>query len=207
MTKQQIIAEAQLYLDDTTDLSSQELSDLFDAKYAEYNSRKPWEGTKKQGADTTSTSLPYVPLETDFLYLTQNANSTDSSVTAQRPVIFRGATYKPYEVVSWSDRRQYRDAEGYAYLDIPNSRIYFTKQPTIAEAVEYDYHAAMAVLANGDSPWFPAAYHPVLFHEMVVDDFIIQQSDKAKSYKNENKALAEQYYRNHCYQNARLIQM
>jgi hypothetical protein len=46
MTKQQIIAEAQLYLDDTTDLSSQELSDLFDAKYAEYNSRKPWEGTK-----------------------------------------------------------------------------------------------------------------------------------------------------------------
>lgn len=207
MTKSEIITKAQLYLDDTSDLSTMEVSDLFDVKYAELNSRKPWEGTKKEGTGTTSTSLAYVSMPSDFRYLVQNANHTDSSYEALRPVIFRGSTYTPYQVVSWSDRRQYRNQSGYAYIDIVNGRLYFTEQPTVAEAVEYDYHSSMTALTDNDSPWFPSEFHPVLFHEMVVDDFIIQQSDKAKSYAGENKQLAQKYYGNMEYWNASLIQM
>lgn len=207
MTKQEIITKAQLYLDDTTDLSDAELSDLFDMKYRDLNSRKPWEGTKKVGTGTTSTSVPYIALALDFLYLTQNANHTGSEYEAQRPVVYVGTTYEPYQVVSWSDRRSYRDQDGYAFIDWPNLRLQFTAQPTSAKAVEYDYHGTMTELGDAGVPWFPEEFHPWLFHEMVVDDFIIQQSDKAKSYAIENQQKADRYYNNMCYWNSNLVQM
>lgn len=207
MTKSEIINKAQLYLDDTSELSTEEFSDLFDMKYRDINSRKPWEGTKKEGSDTTSITVPYVALETDFLYLTANANYTTSNAEASRPVIFVGTDYRPYHVVSWSDRRQYRDVEGYAYIDFPNMRLVFTKQPTEAKPVEYDYHGSMTALTDNDEPWFPEEFHPWLFHEMVVDDFIIQQSDKARSYAQENSSMAERYYKNMCYWNSNLVQL
>lgn len=207
MTKAQIIVKAQLYLDDASELSTQEFSDLFDKMYRKVNSSRPWEGTKKQGADTTSTSLQYVPLETDFLFLTQNANYTDSSEGASRPVVFRGTSYKEYEVVSWSDRRQYRNSDAHAWIDYPNLRLYFSKIPTVVETVEYDYHSQMPALATSASPWFPAEYHDVIYHMMCADDFVIQQSDKAKSYKSENEKMAQDYLEEMAWWNSQLVQI
>lgn len=207
MTKSQIITKAQLYLDDASELSTQEFSDLFDKVYRIINSSRPWEGTKKEGTGTTSTSVPYVALETDFLYLTANNNATDNSVEASGPVVFRGTNYSPYKVVSWSDRRHYRDADGYAYIDFANGRLYFTKQPAVAESVEYDYHAQMPALGNNDSPWFPAEFHDAIYHLMCVDDFIIQQSDKAKSYASDNQKAADKILESMAYWNSQLVQI
>lgn len=204
MTKSELIVKAQLYLDDTSDLSSAEFSDLFDKMYRKVNSYLPWEGTKSEGTGTTSTTVPYVALPSDFLYLTANANYTDSSEYASRPVVFRGTGYTPYEVVSWSDRRQYRQ-DSKAYIDFANSRLYFTKQPTVAESVEFDYHAQQTALTDNDSPWFPEEYHDVLYHMMVSDDFIIQQSDKAKSYKSENDKIAKDYLEQMAWWNSQLV--
>ena len=207
MTKQEVITRAQLYLDDSSELSDSEFSDLFDIKYAEISSRRPWESLKKEATGTTSTTLPYIALPTDFRYLVQNANYTDNSHEASLPVIFRGSQYSPFKVVSWSDRRQYRNQDGYAYIDAANNRLVFTYQPTVAELYEFDYMSAPAVLALSGTPWFQSEFHPILFHEMVSDDYIIQQSNKAESYQQENKALAETYYRNMEYRNAKLVQM
>lgn len=207
MTKSEIITKAQLYLDDTSDLSTQEFSDLFDKMYRQVTADRPWEGTKKEANGLTSLSVPYIPLESDFLYLTANHNHTDSSYEASRPVVFRGSNYDPYQVVSWSDRRQYRNTAGYAYVDFANSRLYFTVQPTVVEDVEYDYHAQQAALADDESPWFPAEFHDMLYHFMVSDDFMIQQSDKAKSYANENRAAGQQILDRMVYWNAQLVQM
>lgn len=207
MTKTEIITKAQLYLDDTSELSDAEFSDLFDKFYRLFNSSHTWEGTKKEGTATTSTSDPSVTLASDFLYLTANYNHTDSSYEANRPVVFRGSNYSPYEVVSWSDRRRYRNTEGFAYIDFPNSRLVFTKQPTKAEAVEYDYHAQQTALADDESPWFPEEYQDWLYHRMVSDDYMIQQSPKAKSYAAENRAAAEEIMNNAKYWNAQLVQI
>lgn len=207
MTKAQIIVKAQLYLDDMSELSTQEFSDLFDKMYRKVNSNRPWEGTKKEGTTTTSTSLQYVALATDFLFLTQNANYTDSSDAASRPVIFRGPSYRKYEVVSWDDRRQYRESDKHAWIDYPNLRLYFSKVPSTAEAVEYDYHSSMPALANDESPWFPEEYHDVIYHMMCVDDFVIQQSDKAKSYRAENEKMAKDYLEEMSWWNSQLIQL
>lgn len=207
MTKAQIIAKAQLYLDDTSELSTQEFSDLFDKFYRIFNSSHTWEGTKSEGTGTTSTSVPYISLPADFLYLTANYNHTDSSYEASRPVVFRGTNYSPYEVVSWSDRRRYRNNEGYAFIDFNNSRLEFTKQPTVAEAVEFDYHAQKTALATGESPWFPAEFHDWIYHRMVSDDFMIQQSPKSKSYAAENRAAADEIMNNAKYWNSQLVQI
>lgn len=207
MTKGETITRAQLWLDDTSELSDQEFSDLYDTNYRKINRSRPWQGTKKEGSTTTSTSVPYVNLETDFVYLTANGNYTDASYEASRPVIFRGSNYSRYEVVNWDDRRQYRNNDGFAYIDKPNNRLYFTKQPTVAELCEYDYHSSMPMLTNEQTPWFGADYADQLFHMMVADDIVIQASPKAKSYRNENLKLAKEGFDALCYANAQLVQI
>lgn len=207
MTKAEIITKAQLYLDDMSELSTAEFSDLFDKMYRKVNSNRPWEGTKAEGTGTTSTSVAYISLPADFLFLTQNANYTDSSEAASRPVVFRGTNYTKYEVVSWDDRRQYRDSDAHAWIDYPNSRLYFSKTPSVVESVEFDYHAQQTALTDNDSPWFPAEYHDVLYHMMVSDDFVIQQSDKAKSYKQENDKMAKDYLEEMAWWNSQLVQI
>jgi len=206
MTKEEIIVKAQLYLDDTSELSTQEFSDLFDKVYNKINTNRVWEGTKKEGTGTTSTSVPYVALESDFLSLVANNNYTESNYYANRPVIFRGTTYKPYSVISWSDRRQYRNTDGYAFIDFANQRVEFTKQPSVAESIEYDYQASMPVLGDTDEPWFPREYHDAIYHDMVADDFVLQHSDKAKSYANENRELGKQVLERMIMWNSRLVQ-
>lgn len=207
MTKDDIIAKFNLFMDDSSDLSGAEESDLFDKHYRKVNTARLWEGTKAEGSTTTSTSVPYVSLASDFLYLTANGNHTSSSEYASNPVVFRGSGYNKYEVVSWSDRRQYRGSDAHAWIDYPNLRLYFSKTPTVVESVEYDYHRQMPALAGGESPWFPAEFHDVIYHMMCVDSFIIQQSDKAKSYQRENEKAAKDYLDQMAWWNSQLVQI
>jgi len=207
MTKLQIITRAQLWLDDTSELSTQEFSDAFDTNYRKINRERPWEYTKSEASGTTSTSVPYISLPADFLYLTANANHTTSNYEAETPVIFVGSDYDEYEVVSWSDRRQYRTHSNKAYIDFSNSRLYFTVQPTVAEAVEFDYHAQQTALTDSDSPAFPEEFHDILVHMIVADDFAIQASDKAKSYRSDNMKLAQDGLDAMAYWNSNLVQI
>lgn len=206
MTKTQIIAKFNLFMDDTSELSSQEESDLFDKKYNKVCTDRPWEWLRKAATGTLSTSVPYVALPSDFAHMLSNHNYTESSEEADFPVVFVGASYKPYKVISMGDRRQYRDRDGYCYIDIVNSRLYFTKQPTVADTYEFDYSYIPTALAAGDSPAFPTRFHDVIYHFMCVDNFVLQQSDKAKSYASENKQLAEELIEDMAYWNAQLIQ-
>lgn len=210
MTKTQIITRFELFMDDTTDLSSQEESDLFDKIYMQICNDRPWEFLKKAATGTLSTTLPYVTLPSDFSYVLQNANHTDSSYEAERPVVYvskdGGVTFSPYNVVSWSDRRQYRNQDGVCYVDIVNGRLYFALQPTGVWTYEFDYKAYPTALSSSDSPAFPSAYHDVIYHAMCVDDNIIQQSDKARSYLAENNAKYQKWLSDLQYWNANLIQ-
>lgn len=209
MTKGETIVKAQLYLDDSSELSTAESSDLYDKFYRMFNSSHTWEGTKAEFSGTTSTSVPYITLPSDFLYLVANHNYTDQSYEAGRPVIFLGANYDPIKVVSRDDRRQYRNNPNYAWIDFANSRLEFAKQPVSAQAVEFDYHAAQPTLALTESPWFPEDYNGSdwIYHRMVSDNYIIQQSPKGKSYANENRAAAEEIMKNAKWLNSQLVQI
>lgn len=207
MTKQEIITKFHLFMDDTTELSSQEESDLFDKVHALLAADRPWEIYRKEFSGTTSISVPYIALPSDFAYLLQNHNYTASDEPSAGPCVFVGSQYRPYRIINYGDRRQYRDKDGYAYIDIVNSRLVFTLQPTSAETVEFDYSSAPAALDLSDSPAIPERFHDIYYHLMCVDDFIIQQSDKAKSYAAENRTRANEIKSSIELWNANLVQL
>lgn len=205
MIGSEIIEKFELYIDDVTELSTTEELGVLNKRYRYVLNDRPWEFLKKQASGTTSTSVPYVALPSDFAYMTPNANHSTEDYYAQTPVVFVGTDYTPYKVVSWSDRRQYRDHERVCYIDIVNSRLYFAKQPTSALTYEFDYIYNPDDITLSTSPVFPTRFHDMLFHGMCVDDFIIQQSDKAKSYASENLASHDAILEQMRYWNSQLI--
>lgn len=206
MTGQEIITKFELYMDDTTELSSDEELDLLNKVYQEVSAEKPWESLKKAHSATADGTVN-VSLPTRFQQFVENYNYSTDSEYANGPVVFIGSNYEPYKIISFSDRRQYRDHSGYAYLDLANSNLVFTVAPSSGEAVEFDYIETPADLTTATSPWIPDRFQHILFHKMCVDDFIIQQSEKARSYKSENEKKANDYLESMGAWNARLIQM
>lgn len=207
MTGQEIITDFELQVSDLTELSSVQELALLNKVYGKLLGGKPYEVTKRQASGSLSTSVPYIDLEDDFLSLVANHNYTGPGEFANRPVIFVGDGYQPYKVVSWDDRRQYRNDTNAAYVDIRASRIYFTIQPASALSYEYDYHAIPDALTLATSPIFPAYLQPILVHLMATEDFVLQLSDKAKSYAPENLAMAKSYKEDLDYWNSTLVQL
>lgn len=206
MTKADTIKKFNLFIDDTSELSSQEESDLYDKIYYQVTSDRPWERTKSTHSATTDGTVN-VSLPSDFGFLVSNANHTDSSFESERPVVFVGTDNKEYEVVSWSDRRQYRDQDNKCWIDIANSNLVFAVAPSSGQAVEFDYHSIPAAPASGAEPWIPDRFCHIIYHGMCADSFIIQQSEKAKSYRQENLQRYKDYMEDLAYWNANLIQM
>lgn len=209
MTKQNVIDKFHLFMDDSTELSSSEESDLFDKIYQQVCNDRPWEVLKKAytGVIANDGTNYYVTKPADFNQFLQNNNYSDDSYIAGGPVVFVGSAYTPYKIVSWSDRRQYRNQTGYAYLDLVLGKIIFTGTPNTGDAVEYDYKFIPPNLATTDSiALFPIA-QDVFYHGMCADEFIIEQSDKAKSYRNENLARYQDFLADMALWNANLVQM
>lgn len=205
-TGTELIQQFELYVDDTTELSSSEELTLLNKIYHQILDSRPWEFLKKEWSGTT-TALNYVALPTDFRHFCETQNYTDNSTQTElgksSKVVY--VNNNPYQVINWSDRRQYANSNSYCYLDIVNSRLYFTNTPGTGLSISADYIYKPADLALTDSPIFPDSYHPMIYHGMAVDDMIIQLFDKARSYAQENKAIYDGYMRALTYHNANLI--
>jgi len=209
MTGAQIITKFEQYVDDTTELSATQELDLLNKVINKICLYRPWEFLKKSATGTLSTSVSYVALPSDFSYLVENNQTTDNAVgidnNASPKVVFIGSTYTPYQMVNWSDRRQYRNQSGYAYIDAVNSRLYFTLQPTVADSYEFDYMSVPTALAlTSETPTIPARFHDMLYHAMAVDDDIILRYPKAQSYAVENNARYKSYLEDMAWWNAGL---
>lgn len=201
-----IIQNFELYVDDLTELSTAEETTLANKIYHRICADRPWEFLKTSATGTLSTSVPYVSLAADFSFFVPNTQYSDSVTNYDNSTaaVLVGANYTPYRIVNWSDRRQYRDQQGYAYLDLANSRLYFTKQPSTAESFEYDYIKVPADLTASDEPVFPDRFHAMIYHGMAIEDDIIQRFDKARSYAGENAAMYKKYLDDMAMWNARL---
>lgn len=202
-----IITKFELYVDDTTELSSDEELDLLEQKCQDVASELPWEILKNTAALTTNGTTT-VSLPSRFAYITENQNYSDDNDYAGQPVVYVGSNYDPYKLVSWSDRRSYRNRSGHCWVDMPNNTLEFAVAPANGLAVEFDYIAyPTSLTATTDVVWIPERFRNVLVHLMATDDFIIQQSEKARSYKNENEQRAKAALDSMKQWNARLIQM
>ena len=191
ITPQTTITAFELYMDDTSELSTDEELLLYKRVFNTIWLDRPWEFAKKVGTGTTD-GTTYIALPSDFASIFNSNNYTD-------------------ETSHWSDRRQYSFQSNVCYVDIVNLRLYFTVAPASGLAVEFDYIYIPTIASVATTIPVPLAFENALnkaiFHGMCVDSFIIQQSDKAKSYQSENQSKMNNAMKDLAFGNAQLIQM
>jgi len=189
MTIENIIKRFELYLDDTSELSSQEELELAQRIYNNIINQCAWEILKKEASGTASGL--YIDLPSDFACLCESANYTENTQEYQNNSSPRLIYIddKKYTIVNWSDRRQYENSGNHCYLDIANSKIMFFK--SVSGAYSFDYISNPTDLITTSEWVFPDRFSACLFHGMCVDGYIIQQFDKARSYAIENQVKYE----------------
>ena len=203
-TLRESIEEFRLYMDDSSELSTAEEIRLGDRICKLVANKMPWEILRREHTSTVSGTSDTLPDR--FSQILQNDNYTDSSYEAAGPVVYVGPNYTPWKVVSISDRRNYRDKKGFAWVDIPNNNLVFAS--SINDTIEYDYKQNPATLTSfDDTIWIPDNYAPIVFFGMCIDSWVIQQSPKARSYRDENIAAFNMWLSDMKYWNASLVQM
>ncbi len=173
MTGDEIIAKFNLQVDDASELSDTEELDLLNDVYGDICDDRDWEWLKK-----TYTG-PYISLPADFKKLVPNKDG--------KSVIFVGTDYQEYLAIPFSSRRNFRNQDGFCYIDIPNQRLYFTLQPTSAKSIEYDYIKIQDDITANTSPIFRSGFHPIISFGMAASFPQIEQANKLTSYENQNQ--------------------
>ena len=174
----ELIERFNLQVDDSSELSGEEELGLANEVYGDVQNDRSWEWLKKTFTGTMSTSLDYIDLPVDFKYLVPNKD--------ERSVVFVGAEYSEYKVVGFSQRREYRNQNGYCYIDQSTSRLYFTLQPISAKSVEYDYIKVANALTVSTAPIFAERFSNIIPYGMAAKFNPIELSDKQTSYQLEN---------------------
>lgn len=209
MTATEIITTFELQVNDVTELSESEELSILNRVYRKVCSFRPWEFLKTTvtGTVLTDATGSYITMPSDFAFFVENAQFTDNTVAYQNnaspKVIFivQNNTYVPYQVVNYSDRRQYYNRGNYVYLDLANSKIRFTYTP-IGTTYEFDYIKVPATLTAGLTPVIPTQFQEVLVYAMAIENDILQLSPKATSYAAENRAAYQQWLDDLSYWNA-----
>lgn len=209
MTAAEIISKFELYVDDTTELSTSEELALLNKVYQKICDDRPWEFLKKEASGTMPTTTT-IPVPSDFGFFVENLNYTDNSQTATynfKPVGILINGNKWLQIINWSDRKQYANQDGYAYFDATNNTITTTYAQPSGATYSFDYKAIPAELLIGGTPVFPARYHDMIALGMAVDDMAIQLFDKNRSYARENEMRFSGYMQALSLYNANLQNM
>lgn len=205
-----IITNFELQVSDVTELSTAEEYRVLNRVYNKICNHRPWEFLKKSasGSIISDSEGYYIAVPSDFAYFVENNQYTDNSVSTSSvsspKVIFVGTNYVPYQIVNWSDRIQYRNNTGVAYLDVVNSKIRFPKTPE-AFTYQFDYVMVPTALVAGAAPVTPARFDDIYHFGMAAEDSIIQLSPKATSYATENQAKYQSLMDDITYWNSMLI--
>lgn len=192
MQGSELITKFELQTDDSTELSSAEEYDLLNKIYRQVLAHRRWKFLRTTHTGTISGTDLALP--SDFDELSDNFNFADGSDYGFGAYVFVGANRQPYKIIGINERNRYRNSTAHCYLDLKNDKIVFLNAPSETSA-EFDYIYVPDDITSTTSPVFPARFHDMLYHGMTVDDFIIQQSPKAKSYASENKTKYENWLR------------
>lgn len=205
-----IITNFELQVSDVTELSTSEELMVLNRVYNKVCDARPWEFLKTQasGSILSDATSSYITLPTNFNYFSENNQYTDNSISPQNNasprVVFVGTNYSPYQVVNFGDRRQYRNQDGYCYLDLAGGKIRFFVTPQ-QSTYEFDYIKIPTALVAGADPETPARFDDIYEYAMAVEDSILQLSPKATSYKDENERLYANRMADMAYYNANLL--
>ncbi len=202
LTGQDIINKFHLYTGDQTEMSTEDELDLANNKYDGILSNRPWNflktsavGNLTPSVDAQGNQIAVLTLPDDFSMFIENNEKTDNASTtynnASQKVVFVGPNYTPYQIVNWSDRRQFRGSSGFCYPDLANNQLVFTSLPPDL-SYEFDYIKTWDAITLTTSPVFPARFHNMIYQLMAVDSVIIELFDRSHSYAKENQQGADE---------------
>lgn len=196
-TGQDIVNLFEQYTDDTSELSSTQELALANKIYRIILSDRPWLFLQKDSGDLTAQADTngnyYVTLPTDFGYIPITSGDTNTGTYGEDKTIFTvdaNGNFYPYKVINFTDRRIYKNMDGYCYVDLAAKKLYFTFPP-VNTTVNFDYIYSPDDITLATSPVFPADFHDMIYHGMTLDDNMIQLFDHFRSYATENKAAYE----------------
>ena len=205
-TVAEIIQDFSLFMDDTTELSTAEEIRLAEKHSQRIANQYPWLKLRQEATGTVSSASIAWP--TRFDYIAENYNTTEMNDYGEGPKVLIGTDLAPYKVVSYEDRKRYENQSGRCYVDPVNETIVFTDSSADGKAYSFDHQQYPATLtATTDTIWIPDRFAPVLYHSMCGDDFVIQQSEKARSYRDEHLNNAKMWLNEMRMWDARLRQM
>lgn len=168
-----IIQKFELFIGDSTELSTTEEVDLAQKIYNKILESDEWEFLKKEATGIINGTEIAQP--TDFKQLT----------SAQR--IYIGANRKEFVQVPFERRREFANQNGFFYYDARQEKFIFTVSQSDTYSFDYVY-VPEALDTTTSNPVFPVRFWDMVYHGMCVDSDIINLSDKARSYAQLNES-------------------
>lgn len=170
-TTSDIISKFELFIGDSTELSTTEELDLAQKVYNEMLASEEWEFLKKEATGTIS--------GTDII------EPADFDRTTADQKIYIGSGNREYIQVPFDSRRNYENQNGYFYYDARQGKFVFTKSQSDTYSFDYIFVPPALDLVSSD-PVFPTRFYDAIYHRMCIDSDIINLSDKARSYAQQN---------------------
>ncbi len=187
---EQIIAGFHRYVDDSTELSPAEDLALANKKLHELANDRGWEWCRKTLTATISSDTTFVTLPDDFRFPVEDTEHDLGFA------FYIGESV--YPIFNYNQRMSHK---GHAYFDFGAKKLYL---PTshITGAFQLDYYGEPDDLTLETYPPFRGGFHPIIYHMMAVDFEIMERSEKARSYRQENEAAIANYMEDMQYEDA-----
>lgn len=179
MTGSEILAAFELYTDDSTELSPTEELALANRKYRLILGERPWEFLRKEQSTTVASSA--VALPSDFDAFMHNYTDDPTMDVPDTPVVYIGTEMSPYFLVNMGMRYGLTKQSNWCWYNPTTGNIKFQTAPDNGKAAVFDYKYRPDDITTGTSPVIPTDYQIAIVFAMLIDDEIIQKSEKARS--------------------------
>mgnify|MGYP003403231190 CR=1 FL=1 len=180
-TPAEIIKQFEVYVDDLTELSTDEEYALLNKVLRTIYANRSWEFLRKNGS-VVFNEANSGPLPNDFLSLMENYSESETDL-ADSVRIFVGST--PYNVISMANI-SYNQFKPVFYIDIVNRKLKCTQNIGVGTVAKFDYKYLPAKVkttdsANAEAIVLPEIVRHYLPQIMAIDDDIIQKTEGGRS--------------------------
>lgn len=211
MIGSEITTKFELYTDDTTELSTAEELALANDKAKLIYQEMPWEFLRKAHSGVTN-SVGSIDAPADFLHFMHNYSEDNTQTLPDKSVVYVNGLI-PYFVVPMGARNLYNGSNPTVYgsqnicwYNPGNQKIEFQNSPGVNVPVLFDYQYEPADFTENTEPaGIPERFHQMIVHAMLIDDEVIQKSEKARSNIKENEGLYQRMLTNLKHYNAKFF--
>lgn len=192
MQPDEIIKQFNVYVDDTSELSSEEEYTLLTKTLNSIYNDRSWEFLRKTATVTTTTATT-APLPSDFVSVMNNYSNDEWNNMPEKAIVYVGGI--PYEFIPAGMATQ-KAGGAYVYIDIRNKLLTFTTSIGAGQVCTFDYkYQPDAITSNSSDIALPSTVRHYLGQVMSIDDDVIQKTEKARSNYQANSIARAQLIR------------